>query len=74
VPRPKYIAELHEAKYELRFCADLEKAEKLARYKAALTAASSASGLTGPQIEAAVARDFWDWVKQERLPKPPRKP
>jgi hypothetical protein len=73
VPRPKCIADLHEAKYELRFCADLEKARKAERYKAALAAAVAASNLTGPQLEAAVARDFWDWVRQERLPKLPRK-
>jgi hypothetical protein len=71
VPRPDYIANLHAAKYDLRFCAGSEKREMLWRYKAALIEASRISGFTGPELEAAVARDFGAWVKQERLPKPP---
>ena len=70
--RPKYIEDLHEAKYELRFCKDVEKAEKLANYKAALAIAAAKAGATGPAIEAAVADDFRDWVRQERLPRLPR--
>ena len=69
--RPEYIANLHAAKYDLRFCSGSEKPEMLRRYKAALDEASRRSGFTGPELEAAVARDFGEWVKQERLPKPP---
>jgi hypothetical protein len=72
VARPDYIAGLHAAKYDLRFCSGAEKPEMMRRYKAALTEASRLSGFTGPELEAAVARDFGEWVKQERLPKPPQ--
>jgi len=71
VPRPEYIALVHAAKYDLRFCFGAEKPEMLRRYKAALEAACRASGFSGPELEAAIARDFGDWVKQEKLPKPP---
>ena len=71
--RPDYIANLHAAKYDLRFCSGEEKPEMLRRYKAALQAASRRSGFSGPELEAAVACDFGAWVKQERLPKPPQK-
>ncbi len=57
----------------LRFCSGDEKPEMLRRYKGALAEASRRSGFTSPELEAAVARDFGDWVKQERLPKPPQK-
>lgn len=67
--RPKLIADLHEAKYELRFGRDEEKLIKLERYRAALAAAASEFRVTGPEIEAAVFDDFRDWVRQERLPK-----
>jgi hypothetical protein len=73
VPRPDYIATLHAAKYDLRFAAGSEKPEMLRRYRAALEEASRRSGFTGPELEAAVARDFGDWVKQQKLPKPPQK-
>ena len=71
--RPDYIANLHAAKYDLRFSSGSEKPAMLRRYKAALEEASRRSGFTGPELEAALARDFGDWVKQERLPKPPQK-
>lgn len=70
--RPDYIARLHEAKYDLRFCSSEEKPEMLRRYRAALEAASLASGISPPLREAAAARDLCAWVKQERRPKPPR--
>lgn len=73
MPRPDYIAQLHGAKYDLRFCAGSEKPEFLRRYKIALEEACRQSGCTGPELEAAIARDFGEWVKQERLPKPPQK-
>lgn len=69
--RPDYIVQLHGAKYDLRFCSGAEKPEMVRRYKAALAEASRRSGYTGPELEAAVARDFGAWVKQEKLPKPP---
>jgi len=37
-----------------------------------LEEASRLSGVSAHVLEAAVARDFGEWVKQERLPKPPR--
>lgn len=72
MPRPDYIARLHAAKYDLRFCAGGEKPEMLRRYQAALEEASRQSGVVSHVLEAAVARDFGEWVKQERLPKPPK--
>jgi hypothetical protein len=72
VSRPKYISDLHEAKYELRFCSGSEKVERLAAYRAAPVKAVRECGRTGPEVEAAVAGDFWKWVKDERLPKPSR--
>jgi len=72
VPRPDYIARLHAAKYDLRFCSGDEKPEMLRHYRAALEEASRLSGVTSHVLEAAVARDFGEWVRQERLPRPPR--
>jgi hypothetical protein len=72
VARPEYIARLHAAKYDLRFCAPEEKPKMLKAYRAALENASRESGISKAELEAAVARDFAEWVKQERLPKPPR--
>lgn len=69
MPRPDYIAQLHEAKYELRFSSGTEKPELFIKYKAALENASKLSNLPGPQVEAAVSKDFGIWVKQEKLPK-----
>ena len=43
----------------------------LRRYKAALEEAGRISGYSAHELEAAIARDFGEWVKQERLPKPP---
>lgn len=73
MPRPDYIASLHAAKYDLRFCDAANKAEMWRRYREILAAASRQSGIRETLLEAAVARDFSDWVRQERLPKPPRK-
>ena len=69
MPRPDYIARLHEAKYELRFCDGSQKAALLKKYKEALAEAAKAAGASTIEIEAAVARDFGVWVKQEKLPK-----
>ncbi|MDQ3622750.1 MAG: hypothetical protein M3463_09705 [Verrucomicrobiota bacterium] len=71
--RPEYIADLHEAKYELLFSPQEGRAKKLRRYQEALEEAVRQSNLPGPQIEAAVARDFGAWIKQERLPKLPQR-
>lgn len=70
--RPDYIAHVHAAKYDLRFCERPEKPEHLRRYQAALAEACRLSGYSAPELEAAIARDFGEWVKQERLPKPPK--
>jgi hypothetical protein len=72
VPRPDYIARLHAAKYDLRYCSGGEKPEMLRLYQAALEEAVRLSGVSAQLLEAAVARDFGEWVKQERLPKPPK--
>ena len=73
--RPKYISNLHEAKYELRFCDGAQKKMALDRYRQALENASKESGFPGAQIEAAVVQDFGKWVRDEKLPKlpPPQK-
>jgi hypothetical protein len=73
VPRPKYIADLHEAHYELRVCADAEHKEKTAKYQAALTAAARVARLTEHALKDALVHDFYIWMKQESLPKPSRK-
>ncbi len=73
MPRPDYIARLHAAKYDLRFCDSGQKDEMLRAYRAALAEAARVAGVSEPLVEAAVAPDFGVWVKQERLPKPPRK-
>ena len=67
--RPEYIAALHEAKHELRFCDSSRKGEYLKLYKEALALAARESGLSETLLEAAVARDFWVWMKQEKLPR-----
>jgi len=69
VPRPKYIASLHEAKYELRFCSGPNKQALLVRYREALAEAARESGISESLIEAAVARDFGVWMRQEKLPR-----
>ncbi|MBI3881008.1 MAG: hypothetical protein HY301_13230 [Verrucomicrobia bacterium] len=73
MPRPDYIANLHGAKYDLRFCSGADKAKFLSVYRTALEEAQKKSGLSSSLLEAAVARDFFEWMKQERLPKPPQK-
>jgi hypothetical protein len=37
-----------------------------------ITEAARESGISEYMLEAAVARDFGEWVKHERLPKPPK--
>ena len=71
MPRPDYIAALHEAKYELHFCPESDKATKLQRYREALAEAAKLSGIPGPLIEAAVRDDFRKWMRDEKLPKLP---
>ena len=41
----------------------------LARYRQARDEAALQSKLRAELVEAAVARDYWEWVKQERLPR-----
>ena len=69
--RPDYISRLHEAKYELRFCDGSQKPALLQKYKEALAEAAKHAGVTTVEVEAAVARDFGIWAKQEKLPKLP---
>ena len=69
MPRPDYIARLHTAKYDLRSCEPAQRPEMLARYRQARDEAALQSKLRAELIEAAVARDYWEWVKQERLPR-----
>jgi len=73
VARPDYLARVRAAKYDLRFCSRTEQPEMFRRYKAAQAEASRLSGYSEQELEAAIARDFADWVKQERLPKPPKR-
>lgn len=73
MPRPKYIAELHEAQYERLVCAKPERADKSAKYQAALTFAARIAGVRERELELALERDFRVWMKQEGLPKPSRK-
>jgi hypothetical protein len=65
------MAALHEAKYELRFgtANENEKAQRWARYQAALEVATMESGLTAAEIERVAASDFGTWVRQEKLPR-----
>src|SRR2546425_591874 len=58
VARPDYIARLHAAKYDLRFCEGEQKVEMLRRYREALAEAARLSGISEALLEAAVARDF----------------
>ena len=74
MPRPDYIARLHAAKYDLRSCDPAQGPEMLARYRQALDEAAIRSKLRAELIEAAVARDYWEWVKQERLPRIGQRP
>jgi len=69
--RPDYIHRLHAAKYDLRFCLGADKPERLRLYRVALETAVHESGFTGPELEAALRRDFGDWMKEHKLPKPP---
>jgi len=71
VARPKSIAAIHEAKYELRFCNGAEKAQRLKDYKSALAVAAKEFGVSEAMLEATVARDFGVWMKQEKMPKLP---
>ena len=72
MPRPDYIAALHAAKYDLHWCAGADKAKFLAAYKARLADACAQAGVSSSLLEAAVARDFGKWVKDEVLPKAPK--
>jgi hypothetical protein len=72
VARPDYVVRLHAAKYDWRWADGAGKAEGRRNYEAALGEAARESGLERCLLEAAVARDFWVWVKQSDLPMPPR--
>jgi hypothetical protein len=69
--RPEYIAQVHSAKYDLRFCKAAEKAEYLENYKQALAEAARIAKVSPHDLECALRDDFRAWVRQERLPKPP---
>ena len=56
----------------MRFCCGAEKPEMLQLYREALANAARESKISEYLLEAVVARDFGEWVKQERLPKPPK--
>jgi hypothetical protein len=68
------MADLHEAKYELRFGSanEEEKAQRWARYQAALEAAQMESGFSAAEIERVAALDFGAWARQEKLPRTSR--
>jgi hypothetical protein len=65
VARPEYISSLHEAKYQLRFCTGNRKTALFKTYKEVLARASKQSRIPEPLLEAAVARDFGAWMKQQ---------
>jgi hypothetical protein len=69
MPRPEYIARLHEALYDLRTCDVAQRPEMLSRYQDALANAASAAACSEALLQAAVASDYPVWVKQERLPR-----
>lgn len=69
--RPDYIARLHEAKYDLHWCERQQKPAMWRRYRAALAEASRVFEVSAHDLEAAVAKDFGKWTRDERLPKPP---
>jgi hypothetical protein len=71
VARPEYISALHEAKYELRFCNGGRKVELLKAYQEALATDSREAQIPEALLEAAVAKDFGAWIKQEKLPRLP---
>jgi hypothetical protein len=73
VPRPKYIADLHAAFYDLLFCSRQEERALLEKYRSALQHASATARMSEEMMKAVVARDFSAWVKEEKLPKPPRR-
>jgi hypothetical protein len=56
----------------LRFCGAAEKPERLRVYQLALAAAAREAGASEALLEAAVAKDFGIWMRQERLPAPPK--
>jgi hypothetical protein len=43
----------------------------LRKYRAALEEAAEKANISAALIEAAIARDFGAWIREERLPKPP---
>jgi hypothetical protein len=73
VPRPSYIAAVHEALYELRFCREDERPEKLRLYREALATAAAECGYPACQLEAALLNDYKVWVRQEKLPRTSKK-
>ena len=69
MPRPEHIARLHGAFYDLRTCEAALRPEMLRRYKAALADSAKLADCSEATLQAAVARDYAVWVKQERLPR-----
>ncbi|MBI2926663.1 MAG: hypothetical protein HYY24_13285 [Verrucomicrobia bacterium] len=69
MPRPEYIARLHGALYDLRTCEAAQRPEMLRRYRGILGEAARLAGCSESLLEAAVARDYPVWVKEERLPR-----
>jgi hypothetical protein len=44
------------------------------RYRECLLAAAKTAGVESALLEAAIAKDFGDWMRQEKLPKLPTPP
>lgn len=71
MPRPDFIAAIHAAKYDLRWCDGSEKPAKLKAYHQALERASMQLGISVAEIKAAIVGDFGPWMRENGLPKPP---
>jgi hypothetical protein len=69
MPRPEYISRLHGAYYDLRTCEVEQRPEMLRRYRAALREAAQLAGCSEPALQAAVAKDYGLWIKEEHLPR-----
>jgi hypothetical protein len=69
MPRPKYIARLHEAFYDLRTCDAEQRPTMLEHYRRTLAEAATLANCSEASLQAAVIADYAVWVKQERLPR-----
>jgi hypothetical protein len=69
MPRPEYIARVHEARYDLRTCHKNDQAEMMRKYDEALAEAARIANCSETALKLALAGDYKLWLKQERLPR-----